>query len=180
MCSISPTWAVRVAFVIVDDAAGHVVRQQPVIGPDHADDRNIDIGKDVGRRQRRGADAEDGDHDGEHHERVRTPQRGKNDPHCRNLLLALRRALAAVQHGEYGRHEEQRCQRRHGQSADHGTAERGVLLTSLAKREGHRHHADDHRQGRHQHRAKARESGFERRRCRVKAVGQAFASKAHQ
>ncbi len=38
------------ALVIVDHAAGHVVRQQPVIGPDDADHRNVDVGKDVGRR----------------------------------------------------------------------------------------------------------------------------------
>ena len=39
------------ALVIIDDAAGHVVRQQAVIGPDDADDRDVDVRKDVGRRR---------------------------------------------------------------------------------------------------------------------------------
>ena len=79
------------ALVVVDDAAGHVVRQQPVIGPDDADDRNVDVGKDVGRRQQRGADAEQGDDDREHDERIGTPERGENDPHCRYLLCDVHR-----------------------------------------------------------------------------------------
>ena len=38
------------ALVIIDDAAGHVVRRQAIIGPHHADDRNADVGENVGRR----------------------------------------------------------------------------------------------------------------------------------
>src|SRR5213076_1193039 len=36
---------------------------------------------------------------------------------------------------------------------DHGAAERRVLLAALAQPQRHGHHPDDHRQGRHQHRA---------------------------
>jgi hypothetical protein len=38
-----------VAFVKIDDAAGHVVGQKPIVGPDHTDDRNVDVGKNVNR-----------------------------------------------------------------------------------------------------------------------------------
>ena len=61
----------QVALVEVDHAAGHVVRQQPVIGPHDADHRNVDVGKDVGRREQRGADAEQRDHHREHDEACR-------------------------------------------------------------------------------------------------------------
>ena len=43
--------------------------------------------------------------------------------------------------------------------ADHGAAERRVLLGAFADAERHRDHADDHRQRRHQHRADARRTG---------------------
>ena len=49
------------ALIIVDDAARHVVRQQTVVGPYDADDRNVDVGEDVGRRPQRRQDAEDRD-----------------------------------------------------------------------------------------------------------------------
>ena len=37
------------ALVIVYDAARHVLGRQPVVGPHDRDDRNSDVGKDVGR-----------------------------------------------------------------------------------------------------------------------------------
>ena len=81
----------QVAFVEVDDAAGHVVGQQPVIGPDDADHRNIDVGKDVGRRAQRRQRAENRNEKGEDDEGIRPPQRDLNDPHvsisCRNKCL---------------------------------------------------------------------------------------------
>ncbi len=49
------------ALIVVDHAARHVVRQQTVIGPDHTDHGNIDIRKDVGRREQRRAYAEQRD-----------------------------------------------------------------------------------------------------------------------
>ena len=68
--------------------------------------------------------------------------------------LRLRRA-AAVQQAEDGRDEEQRGDGGHDQAADHGAAERRVLLAAFAQAERHRDHADDHRQRGHQHRAEA-------------------------
>ena len=61
-------------------------------------------------------------------------------------------------------HEEQRCDRRHQQAADHGAPERGILLAAFAERKRHRQHADDHGERGHQHRPKAREAGFRVRR----------------
>ena len=69
------------ALIIIDDAARHVVRQQPVIGPDDADDRNVDVGENVGRRPHRRQHAEDRNQEGEDDESVWPPQRDLNDPH---------------------------------------------------------------------------------------------------
>ena len=49
------------ALVVVDDAAGHVVRQQAVVGPNDADDRDVDVRKDVSRRAHRSQRAENRD-----------------------------------------------------------------------------------------------------------------------
>ncbi len=73
----------QVAFVIIDDAARHVVGRQTIISPHHADDRNIDVGKDVGWRGNRRAHAENGDDDGQHDEGVGASERGEDDPHVR-------------------------------------------------------------------------------------------------
>ena len=49
----------QIALIEIDDAPGHVVRQQPGVGPHHADDRNVDVGENVGRRPQRRQGAED-------------------------------------------------------------------------------------------------------------------------
>src|ERR1700677_808435 len=69
------------ALVIVDDAAGHVVGQQSVVGPDDGDDRNVDAGEYVGGRRQRGPRAEQSYDDREHDESVGTPEGGEDDPH---------------------------------------------------------------------------------------------------
>ena len=68
------------AFVVVDDAAGHVLRRQAGVSPHDADHRNVDIGKDVGRSPDRRQRAEDQDDDGQDDERVRPLQRDADDP----------------------------------------------------------------------------------------------------
>src|SRR4051812_20928403 len=50
---------------------------------------------------------------------------------------------AAVDLGIDGRHEEQRRDGREQQAADHGPAQRGVLLGAFAQAQRHRDHADD-------------------------------------
>ena len=72
--------------VVVDDAAGHVVGQQPVIGPDDADHRNVDVREDIGGRAQRRQPAKDRDEEGEHHKGVGPPQGDLNDPHVGYLL----------------------------------------------------------------------------------------------
>src|SRR5215813_5175788 len=73
-------------------------------------------------------------------------------------------ALLLVYHTKYDGDEHQRSNRRKYQTPDHGTAERRVLLATLAQPQRHRRHADDHGKRRHQHRTEADEAGFER--CR--------------
>src|SRR6202034_1176562 len=89
-------------------------------------------------------------------------------------------AAAEMQHAEHGRDKKQRRHGRDQQTADHGTPERRILLAPFAQRKRHRQHADDHGQGRHQNGPKPGESGFERRRGRIKALRKAFPGKAHQ
>src|SRR6266478_4673741 len=60
-------------------------------------------------------------------------------------------APSLVYHTKNHRNKHQRRRRGEDQPADHGTAERRVLLAAVAKAERHRRHADDHRKRRHQH-----------------------------
>jgi hypothetical protein len=60
------------------DAPGHLVRRQPRVLPDDADDRNADVGKDVGRRSQSGERADDQDQQRQHDERIGARQRDAN------------------------------------------------------------------------------------------------------
>ena len=75
----------HVTFVVIDDSAGHFVRQKPVIGRHHTDDGNVDVGEYVDRRPQAGQRSEDRNEEGEHHKGVGPPQRDLHDPHVRNL-----------------------------------------------------------------------------------------------
>ena len=52
----------QVAFVKINHATRHVVRQESRVRPYDADDRNIDVGKDVDRRSQRRQRSKDRDH----------------------------------------------------------------------------------------------------------------------
>src|SRR3954465_121183 len=80
--------------------------------------------------------------------------------------------LFAVQQREYGRDEEQGRDRRERAPADHGAAERRVLLAAFTEAERHGHHADDHRQRGHQHRPEARDPRLDGGHARVGARGE--------
>src|SRR6185369_2339218 len=67
-------------------------------------------------------------------------------------------ALFLVYHAEHHGNEHQRGDRCKNQTADHGAAERRVLLAALAEPERHRQHADDHGERRHQYRTEADEA----------------------
>ena len=82
---------------------------------------------------------------------------------------------------EHHRHKHQRRHRGEHQPADHGPAQRRILLAALTQAQRHRQHADDHRQRRHQHRPKAHKTGIQRSRHAVAQLLQPLARKAdHQ
>jgi hypothetical protein len=54
-----------------DNALLHLFRGKSVIVPDHADDRDIDIGKDIDRHGNDRRSAQDGDEEGHNDERIR-------------------------------------------------------------------------------------------------------------
>ena len=58
-----------------DDAPGHLVRRQAGIIPDHSDDGNPDLGKDIGRRAQRSQRPDDQQQQSEHDKRIRPAQR---------------------------------------------------------------------------------------------------------
>ena len=60
------------------DAPGHLIGRQTGILPDDADDRNADVGEDVGRRSQRGQRADDQDQQRQHDERIGARQRYAN------------------------------------------------------------------------------------------------------
>ena len=64
-----------------DDAPLHLVRRHARIGEDHADDRNIDLRKDVGRHARDGHAAEQRDHERGNDEGIRAAKSETDDPH---------------------------------------------------------------------------------------------------
>ncbi len=68
----------QVAFIVVDDPARHVRRQQAGVGPDRGDDGYPDRRKDVGRRLENRDGAEQQDEDGEDDEGVGPPQRDQD------------------------------------------------------------------------------------------------------
>src|SRR5271168_2747893 len=72
-------------------------------------------------------------------------------------------APSAVDEGEHSRHKNQGCDRCEEQTANNSPAKWRVLLAAFAKAQGHRYHADDHGERRHQHGAEAGKAGLERR-----------------
>ncbi len=69
------------AFVDGDDARGHLFGRHAGIGPDHAYDRDIDVGEDIGGHAGDGGGAEDEHEDRHHDEGIGPAQRKFNDPH---------------------------------------------------------------------------------------------------
>ncbi len=60
-------------------AARHLVGRQPGVLPDHADDGDADVGKDVDRRAHRRERSDDEDRQRQHDERVRPPQSDEHE-----------------------------------------------------------------------------------------------------
>src|SRR4029077_19719652 len=64
-----------------NDPVSHVLRYEPVVTPDNADNRNIDIGKDIGRGAKDGERTHDQDKYGQHHKGIGPLQCKSDDPH---------------------------------------------------------------------------------------------------
>ena len=69
------------AFGDGDDALFHFVRRESGIGPDDADDRDIDVGKDVRRHREDGQAPQHADQNRHHQEGKRPAQRESDNPH---------------------------------------------------------------------------------------------------
>jgi len=69
------------ALELRDDAPLHLFGREPVVLPDDAHDREVDVGEDVDRHRRDRGAAQDGDQQGQNDERIRTPQREPDNPH---------------------------------------------------------------------------------------------------
>ena len=83
-------------------------------------------------------------------------------------------AGVSVHDREHGRHEQERRERRKQETADDGAPERRILPGL----DGHRQHADDHGERRHQDRPEARGAGLERGLDRALAFRELFAREA--
>ena len=59
----------------------HLFRREALVVPNHADDRDIDIRKDIHGHSNDGGSAENGDEHSHNHESVGAPQRESYDPH---------------------------------------------------------------------------------------------------
>jgi len=75
------------------DAAGHLVRRQASIAPDHADDGNADFREDVRGRPECGERADDQKQQGQHDEGVRL---GQGDAHQGNHEVTVPDSLSAI------------------------------------------------------------------------------------
>ena len=89
-----------------------------------------------------------------------------------------RGALPAVREPEDRRHEEERGAGRQQKAADHRAAQRSVLLAAFAEAEGHRDHADDHGERRHEDGTEPREARLDRRGGRVASLGELLLGEA--
>ena len=98
MCCDIVDAAAKRAFVIVDDAAGHVVRREAVVRPDGGDDGDADFRQDVRGRAHGGQHAEDEDEHGHHHEGV-GPAQGHFDDADHVLSLSATLPEAARKPG---------------------------------------------------------------------------------
>ncbi len=63
------------ALGVGDDAVGHVRGREAGEVPHHADDGNVDIGKDIDRSAQDDQRHQQNDDQGHDHERIRAPQR---------------------------------------------------------------------------------------------------------
>src|SRR5262249_4911274 len=82
------------AFEIRDDAAFHFLGGKSAVLPDNADDRDINIRKDVDGHGCNGNTAKNGDQYRHDHKRVRSPERQPYYPHPTTFTLIQKRVQA--------------------------------------------------------------------------------------
>ena len=70
MCSMSLTLEVRLRSKPVTTRFSISSGERPLIDPEHADDRDVDVGEDIHRHGDDGGAAEDGDQDSHHDEGI--------------------------------------------------------------------------------------------------------------
>jgi hypothetical protein len=87
--------------------------------------------------------------------------------------------LPSVQHAEDGRDKEQGGDGGKQQAANHRPAQWGVLLSPLTHAQGHRSHADNHGQRRHDDQPKTGKAGLQRRHRGIDAASHLFLGKTH-
>ena len=74
------------------ETAGHLIRRQPGVLPDHGDHRNSDVGKDVDGRAKSGERTDDQNGKSEHHERVGALQCNTDDSdHAAGIIFGVAR-----------------------------------------------------------------------------------------
>ena len=91
------------ALVAGDDAVGHLGRGEAAVVPDDADDRDVDVREDVGRRPLQNDRGHEEDHDREDDEGVGTAKREADDPHGFAPSNLVREAGAARGDKAHGR-----------------------------------------------------------------------------
>lgn len=69
------------AFVAINDALLDVLRVQPAVLPDDADDRNVDAGKNIGGRAQQNKRREQQQQQRGHHKSVGPAQSKTDNPH---------------------------------------------------------------------------------------------------
>ena len=69
------------AFGVGDDAVGHLAGREPGEIPHHADNWNVDVGKDVDGSAQNDDRRQDEEHQRHHDEGIRAPERKCNNPH---------------------------------------------------------------------------------------------------
>ena len=84
-----------------------------------------------------------------------------------------------VQEAEHDWNKKQSRHRRQREPANDRSTERRVLFAAFSKADCHRQHANDHCQGRHEHRSQAARARIPRGVQRIHAPREVITSKAH-
>src|SRR6266403_1260616 len=95
----------------------------------------------------------------------------------RILSSQVLRFFVTTHHCENHWNKKERCDGGKQQPANYRTAEWRILLPSLTEPQGHRHHADDHRESGHHHRPQPRGAGLKGRSKGILGLAKPFVRK---